>query len=202
MVLSGRLAVFWLGALWRGLVGTNRYRMDDTDDLGPAMRKLDPRRRAFVRALVGQTYPNQALAAEIAGFSPIETSRAKDRSLVLRVKGSVLAHEERVIAAIQEVAGKELRGTALVAVRALQRMVVDPTTKGHRAAVESVLDRIGMGAEQKINVKHEHTDLTGQAMAERIRELAVKHGLDPAKLLGAGGPPVLELKAEEVPDVG
>lgn len=171
---------------------------DDTTGYGPRMLALDEKRRAFVLAYVGQTVPNQSLAADIAGFCPIETSKATDRNMVLRVRGSTLMREERVLAAIQEVAGQELRGGTLAAVRALQRLVADPTAKGHRNAVESVLDRAGLGATQKIAVDHHHTDNTGKAMEERIRELALKYGLDPVALLGGNAVPVLELKAEEV----
>jgi hypothetical protein len=165
--------------------------------LGPAMAALDDRRRAFVRALIGQTIPNQALAAEIAGFCPIESSVSRNRSGLLRKTGSVLAHEAGVLAAIQECAGKELKGGQLAAVRALLRLVADPSARGHHRAIESVLDRTGHSVQQQINVAHTHVDLTGKAMEEEILRLARKHGLDPVKLLGGN---VIEGEVVEVKD--
>jgi hypothetical protein len=99
--------------------------------------------------------------------------------------GSVLAHDPKVQAAILEVGGKELVKLALPAIRAMARMIGDPKSKGHRQAAEGVLDRVGLGREQNITVSHTHTDMTGAAMIERIKMLAAKHGLDPAKLLGS-----------------
>ena len=42
-----------------------------------------------------------------------------------------------------------------------------------------------------------HTDMSGEAMLQRITELALKHGLDPEKLLGANG--LAEVKKLEGP---
>jgi phage terminase small subunit len=157
----------------------------DLTDLGPAMLALNERRRRFVLALVMQDIPNYTDAAEEAGFG----GRGKNRRNVLKQIGSRLVHEESVLEAIREVAGKHLRGSGLLmAAKSLERMVNDPKHKNHARAVEAMLDRTGLGVEQKISVDHTHTDLTGAAMIERIRELALKHGMDPAKLLGGNAP--------------
>lgn len=160
------------------------------------MLALDKRRRDFVWALLRQKKSDQAKAAEEAGFCPIETSQSKNRDGLMRKMGSMLAHEEEVLAAIQEVAGKEIRAAALPAVRAMLELVRNPKAKGHRNAVESILDRSGHGAAQKITVDHTHRDLTSAAMAERIAELAKKHGFDPAQMLGRGAPAMIDVTPE------
>lgn len=162
--------------------------MTDHDGLGPAMRALDDRHRAFVMELLNQEKLDQGKAAEAAGFCPIETSTSKNRVNLLRKTGSVLAHKPAVQAALLEAGGKELVSLALPAVRAMKALLSDPAAKGHRNAAESVLDRVGLGATQNISVKHEHTDRTGAALMDRIRELAAKHGLDPARLLAGETP--------------
>lgn len=176
--------------------------------LGPAMAALDERRRAFVWELLKQNCiePDQGKAAEAAGFCPAETSTSKNRDGLLRKTGSVLIHEPAVQAAIIEVGGRELISLTLPAILALRKSIANPASKGHLTAILSVLDRVGFGAQQNINVKHEHTDRTGAAIMERIKELAAKHGLDPEKLLsgqvpretqvGPGQTQALELKAE------
>ena len=161
------------------------------------MRALCERRRAFVMELMSQEKTDQGKAAEAAGFCPIGTSSSKDRGVLLRKTGSVLIHEPRVQAALLEVGGKELVSLALPAIRAMRKMVADPKSKGHRNAAESVLDRIGLGAEQKINVNHNVTDRTGAAMVERITELARKLGLDPAAFLGQPAMKVIEHEPQE-----
>jgi hypothetical protein len=173
--------------------------------LGPAMSALDDRRRAFVWELLRQNSvePDQGKAAEAAGFCPLETSVSKNRDGLLRKTGSVLAHEPEVQAAIIEVGGRELISLTLPAILALRSAIANPKSKGHLAAILSVLDRVGFGAPQNINVKHEHTDNTGAGLMKRIRELALKHNLDPDQLLAGQVPretPALELKAEKSDD--
>ncbi len=148
------------------------------------MRALDERHRAFVREILSQDEIDQGRAAEAAGFIPRERSASKNYDGLRRKTGSVLMHKPLVQKAILEVGGKELVALALPAIMAMKRLVSDPSAKGHLGAVSTVLDRVGFGAEQNINVKHEHTDMTGAAMVERIRALAVKHGLDPQQFLG------------------
>ena len=67
-------------------------------------------------------------------------------------------------------------------------------------ASEALLDRVGLAPQQNIQVEHNHTDRTGAALMDRIRELAKKHGMDAEKLLAgqvSRETKTLELKAEE-----
>ena len=80
----------------------------------------------------------------------------------------------------------------------------DPKHKDHFRACESLADRGGYAAQQNINVKHEHRDLTGEALMERIRTLAKKHGLDPEALLKGEKTPemrVISNGSKEIPEI-
>jgi hypothetical protein len=111
----------------------------------------------------------------------------------LKQIGWRLAHDERVIAAINEEVSKRFRSAgALIGLAVMTRIA---QTKGHKdqlRAAEMLASRAGFGAEQRIKVDHTHTDRTGAAMVERIRELAVKHGLDPSIFLGTNSAPKLD----------
>jgi hypothetical protein len=170
---------------------------DDLGVLGPAMSALTARRRQFVVILLQQVRPNYLRAADTAGFAPAGPDTIpKKRRAVLKQIGWRLAHDERVIAAINEEVSKRFRSAgALIGLAVMTRIA---QTKGHKdqlRAAEMLASRAGFGAEQNINVNHNHVDLTGKAMMDRIRVLAEKHGLDPAKLLGGNAAPVIEAKA-------
>lgn len=159
--------------------------------------------------LMTQEKTDQGKAAEAAGFCVRESSTSKNYDGLRRKMGSVLIHEPRVQAALLEVGGKELVSLALPAIRAMRKMVADPNAKGHRNAAESVLDRVGLGAEQKINVNHNVTDRTGAALVERIKELAEKHkgelakmGIDAASFLGQQPMKVIEHEPREQSGIG
>jgi hypothetical protein len=66
---------------------------------------------------------------------------------------------------------------------------------------DSLLDRGGLAGLQKIAVDHTHTDLTGEALMARIRELAKKHGLDPEALLRGERPQSRAIEATALPSL-
>lgn len=161
---------------------------DDLNDFGPAMRALNERQRLFVLALRGQRRKNNTAAARAAGYE-------KGSYGSLRVKGHSLAHNEMVVAAIQEEARRHLDGSSFMAADVLTQIANDPkqSTKERRAAATAILDRSGHGASQNINVNKTVTDRTGTAMAARIEALALRLGLDPAALLGVNAPVEMKL---------
>jgi hypothetical protein len=99
------------------------------------------------------------------------------------VIASKLLADPRIIEALHECAGFRLKAKALVSAEFLAKLVEDeraPLGLRLRAA-ESLLNRVGLMAQQRIEVTH--TDRTGAELMERIRFLASKHGLDIEKLL-------------------
>ncbi len=176
----------------------------DDGEYGPAMLALNERRRKFVTILVNQGHHRPVHAMKQAGFVASNFN-------VQRQTAFKLMHSPAVQAAIQEETAKRVKLGGMVGVTGLYAIAANPKHKDHFRALESLADRAGYVSEQNINVKHEHTDRTGAALIERIRELAKKHGMDPEKLLGGQvienkGPPretmnqplVIEGKAEEV----
>ena len=96
--------------------------------------------------------------------------------------------------AIREVAGREIESEAIASAQFLASVRDDenaPLIARLRAA-DSLLDRGGLAGLQKIAVDHTHRDMTGEALMERIRTLAKKHGLDPEKLLAGNAAPMIE----------
>lgn len=152
-------------------------------ELGPKMRALTDRQRAFVRGYIGNPLAPKWVLAKRAGYGGPKVS-----GLSLRVTANQVMSSARVVAAIHEETLKQVKLGAAIGVAGLIRLASDPKAKGHLQACQALADRGGIVAAQEINVNHNHTDMTGAAMLERIRALAVKHGLDPEKLLGAALP--------------
>lgn len=165
----------------------------DEGEYGPAMTALTPMMRRFVLALIENPALPQWRAAESAGYSAVSNKS-------LRVTAHRLTHDDRVLAAISEESGKRLRSASLLASDFLVRMICDEgvAMKDRAKVAVALLDRGGFGAAQTINVNKTVTDRTGTAIAERIRELAAKHGLDPQRLLGVSAP--IEGEFSEVSD--
>lgn len=149
-------------------------------ELGPGMKALSTKARAFVLALVTLGGTNQARAAAMAGYTGSNAS--------LAVTGSRLAADPRVQEAIVEEAEALMRGSALLAVAtALEVMqMTDQSGRTRLSAAKMVLDYSGMQPPQKITVTHD----IGPTRAQQIQEVidtAKRIGLDPKKLLGAAG---------------
>lgn len=163
--------------------------MTDEPEYGPAMSAITEKQRAFVLAMLNVPGCSHAQAARIAGYSDIAEGA--------KVRGHECAHNPNVQAALREEAGKRLNSLSVVAANVMMDVMLDPETsaKDKMKAAAAVLDRTGFAAAQNINVNKTITDQSGQAIMSRIRALAEKHGLDPARLLGK---PVVEL--QEVKD--
>lgn len=167
--------------------------MSDEPELGPKMRALNERQRAFVMAVIEQPGITQGEAARRAGYSASSDG-------LLRKTGHFLAHDERVIAAIHEVAGQRMRSSSLLAADVLVGLLGSGDEKVQLKAAGMLLDRVGFGAQQNININQHVTDNSGKAIMDRIAALADKLGLDKGRLLGAPAAPVLDAEFSEVKD--
>jgi hypothetical protein len=110
---------------------------------GPAMLALpSDRHRAFVLALyqVPPGYGAHVKAAKMSGFGT-STSSAKSWSVI----ASKLAHNEKILEALQEEDQRRIRASAPRAVRALQQLIEDPEHKDHARGIGMVLDRAPRG---------------------------------------------------------
>lgn len=154
------------------------------------MRALTATQRRFALAAVMFPLAKDWQIAKAAGYA--------DRSHgSLRVKAHQQFHSDKVLAAIHELAVKEIRGSALLGIATMKKIA---RLDGHKDQMKAAAHLVGMAGhtvEQKISVKQEITDRTGPAMLERIRELAAANGLDPAKLLG-GNSGVVDAEFTEV----
>lgn len=147
----------------------------DGSEWGPAMKALpSDRHRAFVLALyqIPPGYGANVKAAKMAGFGT-STSSAKSWSVI----ASMLAHDEKILAAIFEEDQKRIRASAPRAIRALQGLVEDPRHKDHARGIAMVLDRVHP-AETQHFVKVEHNAApsmqTTAETIERILQIAAK----------------------------
>lgn len=150
--------------------------------LGPAMKALNIRQRAYVIAMIETGGLNYKRAAMMAGYGNNNERSAE-------VAGYRLAHDEDVLAAIHEEADRRLRSGSIMAVQTLLEIAQNPQAenKDRLKAVEMMLNRAGMHAKTEHHVKVEHKDTTDEAMIAKIKLLAVKQGLDPKQLLGSAG---------------
>ncbi len=161
--------------------------MADDAELGPKMLALTEKQRGFVMALIENPGITQGKAAELAGY--------QNSPLGHRVKGHVLAHDARVLAAIHEVAGQRMRSHSLLAADVLTQLLGSADEKIQLKAAGMLLDRVGFGAQQNININQTISDQSGKAIMERIRSLTDKHGI---KLVG--GPEPVDAEFSEVKD--
>jgi phage terminase small subunit len=150
---------------------------DDDSDLGPCMRALPERQRLFVRLYIEQPTRDGAHIAAAAGYS----SNGKSG---IRVEAHRLLHSEKVLAAIREQLDKGFRTDAVIGRAVLLEIALDKEHPQRLKAATALLDRGGFHSmsEQRISVTH--TDMSGEAMTERIKMLAAELGMDPARLLG------------------
>ena len=166
-----------------------------TDDLSPAMARLTEQQRRFVVAVLQQTVLNASQAAEEAGYGQAG----------VRVRAHELMHNPKVQAALKEEMSKRIALGAIVGIYGLQAIAADPNHKDHLKACVALADRGGYSPIVQQEIKVEHTDRTGAALMERIKELAKKHGMDAQKLLAGNvsrETQALELKAEPDADGG
>lgn len=146
------------------------------------MLDLNERQRAFVIAMVEMGGINYTRAAIAAGYGGGNYDAAS-------VQGNRLAHDERILTAIHEESFRRLRSGTIMAVQTLLEIASDTASenKDRLKACEMILNRGGLPASTEHTIKVEHHDMTDQVKIERIRQLAIKQGIDPVKLLGSAG---------------
>lgn len=153
-------------------------------ELGPAMKALNERQRAFVRHLVtGKPgYGSLTQAARRAGYG------RDSKPATLGKHAHDLSQNPKIIAAINEEAKKVIRGIGHAeAAAAVMNMIRDPSHRDHARAVDMVLSRADpVISKQSIDVVHRHLDLDREA----LEELKALRRLDTSreKLLEIYGP--------------
>lgn len=156
-----------------------RYQpIPDGPDLGPAMRILNPKQRAFVTAIISTGGRDAAAAARASGYSPDNPNAAK-------VTAHRLMHDERILAAIRECADRKVKGVAVRAIETMIEIMDDPTHKDRFAAAKEVANRAGLLVVEK--VEHVHRTEDEEEKVARIVRYAQQLGLDPRELLGSAG---------------
>jgi phage terminase small subunit len=151
--------------------------MSDIGEFGPKLAALPKRMQLFVLALLQQGNRNFAAAAKAAGYS------GKSRNY-LRVAGCRLAHDERVQAAIQEEARRQLHALMPMANETVASLMenseVDPAVR-LRAAI-SIQDRAGLHAVTEQRVTHNLGDDPQEL--QQMKLLAESMGVPLEKLIG------------------
>jgi phage terminase small subunit len=159
-------------------------------DLGPAMRELNERQRAFVRAYVVHPPGLGALVNSYvaAGYGTPESNRS-----TLAKNAHHLSCDEKVIAAIAEESKKLLKVAHPQAVNALLSLIGNPDHKDHARALAMLLDRADpLQTSHNISVTHKVVSADEEAIEE----------LRAARALGASRERLLELFGEnELPRI-
>lgn len=119
-------------------------------DLGPAMRVLNERQRAFVDAMfVLGAEATYADAARSAGYSG-------DSENALRVQAHRLAHSEKVQAAMREEAERRCAGLLPIAHAGMAAIVGNPAHPEHFKAIKHAQALAGLAPTQKHEVIHKN----------------------------------------------
>jgi phage terminase small subunit len=158
------------------------HRKEDWGELGPAMRVLNARHRAFVEfyLLEKPGYGAQTNAARRAGFGTPKTSPLNMARIASR-----LIRRDDVIAAIAEEARKIVRGGAPEAAKALLNLVRNPESKDHARGIAMVLARTDPEVQQHdLQVSHRIIENADQEAIEELRA---------ARALGATREKLVEL---------
>lgn len=150
--------------------------------LGPAMKHLTPKARAFVMALVELGGVGHDRAALMAGYKGNKSS--------LGVMGSRLASDPKVQEAIVEEAKALARSSALAAVATTIQVMTDvAANKQVRLnAAARIMALASLEPEKVSTVKHEvSVSQTTKEQVDAVVRLAQEVGIDPRKLLGRAG---------------
>jgi phage terminase small subunit len=157
------------------VTGTPTVPDPEISSLGPAMLALNEPQRRFAIAAVMYPLAKDWQIAKAAGYS--------DRSHGgLRVTAHRLFHDERVLAAIRECADKEIRGSAMLGIATMKKIVRNDLHKDQLKAAQTLVGLAGFTIDQNINVNQTLKDEGSGALMKRI-EAAERRGLgiDPAR---------------------
>jgi phage terminase small subunit len=167
-------------ATQRELTPDDFVELPPIQELGEKMRALpNDRMRRFVIALLELGGIDNTRAALLAGY--------KGNPNGLRVQAHSLAHDPRVLEAIDEEARRRLHSGTIMAVSVLMQVAagkISAKVNERLKAVDMILNRVGISEKTEHTVKVENVGATDESMLKRIVFLAGQQGLDPAKLLG------------------
>jgi hypothetical protein len=150
--------------------------------LGPKMLALTPKQRAFVLELRHGPagYGSEVRAARAAGYG---TKTSSDQSV--KVMAHNVLHNAKVQAALAEVGGKIIRAQAFQSIRNTMEIANNLEHRDCLKANVALMDRGGFAVETVHHVTVERTPETiviaTAEVIERIRQLALRAGLDPVK---------------------
>jgi hypothetical protein len=163
-----------------------------TKSLGPAMRALTKRQRAFVVELLLRGDDNHTAAARAAGYKDSESDAG------IRVTAYRLTHDPKVLAALKEESERRLRSTLPMAVNVVAKIANDETAKhGDRLkAASMIMNRAGMSDTIEHHHVHEHKLADDELLAE-----AKAAGIDTTPYLPALPPPAEQVEDAEFSEV-
>lgn len=150
----------------------------DDRDLGPAMKALSPRHRAFVLLMfaTGGGSGDMTKIARLAGY----TDKGNG---AIQVQAHRLAHREDVQRAIEEESRRRVKSLLPAAIQQLEAIMVNPQHKDQLKAVAMTLGRAGLVEVSESKHTHEVILTRDEKIAE-IASLAKSLGRDPAEFLG------------------
>ena len=170
---------------------------DKIEEYGEAMSALSPLQRNFVNNWC--EHPNWS------GLALVKASGYQGNDNVHGVTAHRLTHDKKVLAAMDEEAGKRMRYGGAIAVGAIVAIALNPAHKDHLKACQLLLDRTGRHAttEHKVIVDDKRPETKAELIAA-IKKVATEAGLDEVatqKLIGSQGTEVIEAEFEEIPNV-
>jgi phage terminase small subunit len=164
--------------------------LPDDAALGPAMKELTEHQQNFVIAMTEMGVSEPTAAARLAGYGGTDQSTKTAAKRLMR--------NPAVLAGLREEADKFLRGSVVIAARALQEIALDRNHRDRLKAADMLLNR----ADLIVKTTHEVivTDKrTPDDVVAQIIEIARRTGQDPKALLGYDPKlPVVEAEFVEV----
>ena len=158
----------------------------ETIQFGPKMAALSEKRRALVVALFDDDAPSKGdgllpWAARKAGYG---TPNSSTRSLG-NIAGRII-HDDAVQDGIKEHSHRVMRAIPPEAIRALKKLIADPSHRDHARAIAMVIDRTDPLQTLHTVKVEDHRPASPENIAkvlERIDELARRAGLLPAPVI-------------------
>lgn len=162
-------------------------RGQDLSSYGPAMLKLNPRRRQFVINICELGADQRTQCARMAGF------KQSPNGYGLKRQANRLWYDPLVQEAIAEETRKRLRGSAPMALSVMQELALHGKPDNVRfLAARAILDRTGFHAAVEFHVKQPDLAQDPERL-RRIEALAAKMNMPLEDLLGRRlSPPTID----------
>jgi phage terminase small subunit len=166
--------------------------------MGPALRAIEAKQRAFVVAFIERGDENATAAARAAGYGS-SSPTPEQANGAAKTAAWRLMHDEKILEAIKELASDQFRLVTFKAASVMLEIMNDPSHKDRFRAAERILAQNGMGVAVEVNHNH-RVNLDEKGMIDRIARLAKDQGLDPRKLLGTVGVDYVDAEFEVISD--